>query len=444
MNKFAIILAAGKGTRMKSGRSDVSKVSFPILGRPMVKYVLEALKPLGMEKIVTVVGFGGETTKSIVEGDSEVVWQNEQKGTGHAVMMAAPALSEQEGETIICCGDTPLLTSKTLSALLSSHQTNHNDLTILTSVIDDPRGYGRIVKENGRVKRIVEHNAELFRDLKRLTPNNAAGEYYLTDVIAMFVGDGKKVATFSVADVNETMGVNDRYQLSVAAKIIQRRINKAWMLSGVSIEDPDTTYISPDSSIGQDCVIRPNTYILGGTSIGRDNVIGPSAYLERVKANNGNVIEWSHLVDTVIGSNTTLGPYLRTRKNAVIADRAHIGNFNELKNVSFGEGSKCAHLSYLGDASIGSDVNIGCGTIIANYDGANKFNSNIGDGTFIGSGTTIISPVNIGEMAFTAAGSTINEDVPAHAMAIARERQTNKEGYSDVLHERAKKLKEMK
>ena len=462
MNKFAIILAAGKGTRMKSGRSDVSKVSFPILGRPMVKYVLEALKPLGMEKIVTVVGFGGETTKSIVEGDSEVVWQNEQKGTGHAVMMAAPALADLEGETIICCGDTPLLTSKTLSALLSSHQTNHNDLTILTSVIDDPRGYGRIVKENGRVKRIVEQkdctpdeaaihevnagvyvfdNAELFRDLNRLTPNNAAGEYYLTDVIAMFVGDGKKVSTFSVADVNETMGVNDRYQLSVAAKIIQRRINKAWMLSGVSIEDPDTTYISPDSSIGQDCVIRPNTYILGGTSIGRDNVIGPSTYLERVKANNGNVIEWSHLVDTVIGSNTTLGPYLRTRKNAVIADKAHIGNFNELKNVSFGEGSKCAHLSYLGDASIGSDVNIGCGTIIANYDGVNKFSSNIGDGTFIGSGTTIISPVKIGEQAFTAAGSTINKDVPAHAMAIARERQTNKEGYSDVLHEKAKRLK---
>lgn len=458
MNKYAIILAAGKGTRMKSLRSDVSKVSFPILGRPMVRYVLEALKPLGMEKIVTIVGFGGEMTKSVVEDSSEVVWQTEQKGTGHAVMMASPVLEGKEGETIICCGDTPLLTEKSLAALLSSHETNHNALTIMTSILEHPHGYGRIVKSNGRVERIVEQkectpdeelikevnagvyvfdNVELFNDLKKLTPNNAAGEYYLTDVIAMFVESGKKVSTFSVADVNETMGVNDRYALSKAAKIIQHRINKKLMLSGVTIEDPDTAYISPNSIIGQDTIIRANTHILDHSVIGQGNVIGPNSYLERVVIGDENIVDSCHLTDVKIGNKTTLGPYFRARKNAKIDDEAHIGNFNELKNAEFGKGSKCAHLSYLGDADIGDNVNVGCGTIIANYDGVNKFHTTIGDNVFIGSGTTIISPITIGEGAFTAAGSTINKDVPPHDMAIARERQTNKTGYSDVLHKKA-------
>ena len=465
MNKFAIILAAGKGTRMKSLRSDVSKVSFPILGRPMVRYVLEALKPLGMDKIVTVVGFGGETTKSVVEDSSEVVWQNEQKGTGHAVMMASEILEDKEGMTVICCGDTPLLTDKTLSALLSSHETNHNDLTILTSIVDHPQGYGRIVKKHGRVERIVEQkdctpkeaeikevnagvyvfdNAELFKDLKRLTPNNAAGEYYLTDVIAMFVKDGKKVSTFSVADVNETMGVNDRYQLSKAEKIIRHRINKALMLSGVSIEDPDTVYVSPNSVIGQDTVIRPNTHILDHSKVGSGNVIGPNAYIERTEIGDDNIVDSCHLTDVKVGNKTTLGPYFRARKGAVIRDGARIGNFNELKNVDFGEGSKCAHLSYLGDASIGKEVNIGCGSIIANYDGVNKFSSSVGDHAFIGSGTILISPVNVGEYGFTAAGSTVNRDVEPHAMAIARSRQENKEGYADVFRVKALSKKESK
>ena len=316
MNKHAIILAAGKGTRMKSKRDEMSKVSFPILGRPMVKYVLEALKPLGFEEIVTIVGFGGEMTSSIVSKDSKVVWQKEQKGTGHAIMMTAPVLKDKDGITIVCCGDTPLLTSKTLGALLKAHEENGNDLTILTALMDDPTGYGRIYLENGQVKKIIEQrdctpeeaeinevnagvyvfdNKELFRDLDRLTPTNAAHEYYLTDVIGLFAGDGKKVGSFSIDDLDETMGVNDRYHLSIAAKKIQERINKELMLSGVTIEDPETTYISPDSTVGVDTTIRPNTFIMNGSTIGEGNVIGPNTYLDNVHIGNDNVVEFKNL-----------------------------------------------------------------------------------------------------------------------------------------------------
>lgn len=462
MGKYAIILAAGKGTRMKSAREDISKVSFPILGKPMVGYVLDALKKLNLDRIVTVVGFGGDMTKSIVEKDSEVVWQREQKGTGHAVMMASDLLKDEDGQTIICCGDTPLLTEKTLSALLSSHETNHNDLTLMTAIFDDPHGYGRIVKKNGHVCKIVEQkdcspdedaihevnagvyvfdNRELFKDLSRLTPNNAAGEYYLTDVISMFVSDGKKVNSFAVTDNKETMGVNDRYNLSKAEKVIRHRINKRWMLSGVSMEDPDTTYIGPDVELGQDCVIRPNTMILGDSKIGKDNNIGPNSYLENVTVGVNNTIEYCHITDSKIGSNNALGPYLRIRQNCVIKDSTHIGNFNELKNVTVGDDSWCMHLSYLGDSDIGANVNIGCGTIIANYDGVNKTHSSIADNAFIGSGTILISPISVGEGAFTAAGSVINKDVPPHDLAVARARQENKAGYADKLKEKALKKK---
>jgi bifunctional UDP-N-acetylglucosamine pyrophosphorylase / glucosamine-1-phosphate N-acetyltransferase len=458
MNKYAIILAAGKGTRMKSKREDISKVSFPILGRPLVKYVIEALKPIGLKELIAVIGFGGATSEAIVKDDAKVVWQKEQKGSGHAVMMAAPLLEGAEGETIVCCGDTPLLTTATLQALFDAHEKDHNALTIMTSILEDPFGYGRIVKKDGRVQCIVEQkdateeqkkitevnagvyvfdNKELFEALHHITTNNAAGEYYLTDVIGLFVKKGLKVGSFAVKDVEETLGVNDRYQLSIAAKIIQRRINKALMVSGVTIEDPESTYIAPGVKVGQDTVIRPGSFLMGNTVVGESNTIGPNCYFENVEVGDGNEIIYSHLVDTKVGNATTLGPYLRTRKGVIIHDKAHIGNFNELKNVEFGDGSKAAHLSYLGDAKIGAGVNIGCGTIIANYDGVNKFHSEIGDNAFVGSGSTIISPVHLGEGSFIAAGSTINKDVAPNDMAIARARQENKPGYAKVLHEKA-------
>ena len=463
MEKFAVILAAGKGTRMKSRRDDISKVSFPILGQPLVKYVINALKPLGFSKIVTVVGFAGETTEKIVKDDTDVVWQKEQKGTGHAVMMAAPLLEDYQGETIVCCGDTPLLTTETLGALISKHEASQNDLTVMTSVLDDPTGYGRIKKDHGKVVAIVEQkdcteaerminevnagvyvfsNRKLFAALKNLKTDNAAGEYYLTDVLGMFVKNGDRVGSFVAQNFSETLGINDRYQLANCSKLIQERINKSWMLSGVSIEDPDTTFIAPGVTIEADTIIRPNTHLVGQTKIGANNSIGPDCYFENVTIGNNNQIFYSHLVDTIVGNETALGPWLRTRGGVVIKDKAKIGNFNELKNVVFGEGSKCAHLSYLGDADIGASVNVGCGTIIANYDGVNKTHTSVKDNVFLGSGSTLISPITVEEGAFIAAGSTINSDVEAGAMAIARCRQEIKPGYAKKLREKALLTKE--
>lgn len=302
MNRYAIILAAGKGSRMKSKRDDISKVSMPILGVPVVRYILDALKPLGLTKTVSVIGYGGKTSEPIVKTDSEVVWQKEQKGSGHAVMMAAPVLEGLEGETIVCCGDTPLLRSETLAKMFAYHEEMKSDLTVLSFIPENPFGYGRIVKdEQGRFLRIVEqkdaseeeqkikevnsgvyifNNKALFESLKKITTNNAAGEYYLTDVIDIFVREDLTAYSFVVCDPKETMGINDRVQLSMAAKELQRRINKDWMLKGVSIDDPENTYISPYAEIGADTVIHPNTFVYGKSKIGENAEIGPNTYLE--------------------------------------------------------------------------------------------------------------------------------------------------------------------
>lgn len=312
MSRNAIILAAGKGSRMKSKRDDISKVSFPILGQPLVKYVINALKPLGLEKLIAVVGFGGKTSEKVVKDDCDVVWQHEQKGAGHAVMMTAPLLEGKEGETIVCCGDTPLLSSETLEKMFKYHEENHNDLTVMTFVIDNPFGYGRIIKENGRFMRIVEqrdtdeetakvkevnagvyifNNKELFEALKSLKTDNAAGEYYITDAIEIFCKKGLKTDTFCVEDITETLGVNDRAQLATAAKLLQRRINHKHMVSGVTIEDPENTYIAPGVKIGADTIIKPGSYIMGTTIIGEECVIGPNAVLTDAKVNDNEIIK---------------------------------------------------------------------------------------------------------------------------------------------------------
>ncbi len=312
MSRNAIILAAGKGSRMKSKRADISKVSFPILGQPLVKYVINALKPLGLDKLVAVVGFGGETAKKVVEGDCEVVWQHEQKGAGHAVMMTSPVLEGKDGETIVCCGDTPLLSSETLEKMFKYHEENHNDLTVMTFHIDNPFGYGRIIKENGHFIRIVEqrdtdevtakvkevnagvyifNNKELFEALKSLKTDNAAGEYYITDAIEIFVNKGLKADTFLVEDWTETLGVNDRAQLAEAAKLLQKRINHKHLISGVTIEDPTNTYIAPGVKIGQDTIIKPGSYIMGDSAIGEDCVIGPNAVIENQNIADGSIVK---------------------------------------------------------------------------------------------------------------------------------------------------------
>lgn len=312
MDRFGIILAAGKGSRMKSKRDDISKVSFPILGVPLVRYVLMALKPLGLQKTVSIIGHGGATSEKICAPYSDIVWQREQKGSGHAVMMAAPLLEGKEGQTIVCCGDTPLLKASTLEAMFKEHEESGSDLTVMTMVLENPFGYGRIVKdEKGHVLSICEqrdtdentakitevnagvyifNNKALFESLKFLTTDNAAGEYYLTDVIGIFVKDGRKVRSYTVKDTEETLGVNDRAQLAVAGKLLQKRINRDLMLSGVSIDDPDTAYISPLAKIEPDAVIRPGTFILGKSVIHSNAVIGPNAYLEDTTVKEGSIV----------------------------------------------------------------------------------------------------------------------------------------------------------
>ena len=459
MKNYAVVLAAGKGTRMKSAREDVSKVAFPILGRPMLQWVLESLKAVKFDRIVTVVGFGGKRSEEIAAPYGDVVWQKEQKGTGHAVMMAAPILAEEEGVTLVCRGDMPLLTDKTLSALLSAHGTRHDDLTVLTSFVDDPRGYGRIIKKNGSVERIVEpkdttpdieaiheinagvyvfNNRELFKFLKK-NASSSSREDYLGDVVSAFVAEGKKVSAFCINDVEQIGSVNDRYQLALATKALRNRINRRWMSFGVTLEDPDTTYIGPDATLSRDVTIRSNTHVLGNSSIGEGSIIGPDSYIENTLIGENNVIEYSHIVDCFVDNETTIGPFARLRKGTHVRDHAHIGNFTEMKNASFGVGSRAGHLSYIGDTEVGDDVNIGCGTAVANWDGVGYASSIIDDHAFIGSGSTLISPVHIGESALIAAGSTITEDVMPHDMAIARNRQENKEGYADTFKEKAEK-----
>lgn len=310
MKRFAIVLAAGKGSRMKSRRDDISKVSFPILGVPLVEYVLRALKPLNLEKTISIIGHGGATSEKIVAPLSEVVWQHEQKGAGHAVMMVAPILEGKEGQTIICCGDTPLLKTSTLEKMFAEHEKTGSDMTVMTMKLDNPFGYGRIYKDpEGHVLKIVEqrdtdaetakitevnagvyifNNKALFEALKHLTTDNAAGEYYLTDVLGIFVQEGLKVSTFVVQDIEETLGVNDRVQLAMAAKILQHRINKELMLSGVTIEDPENTYVSPLATIEPDVVLAPGTSVLGKSIVGWNSIVGPNAYLENTVVSEGS------------------------------------------------------------------------------------------------------------------------------------------------------------
>lgn len=466
MKKYAIILAAGKGTRMKSKLENKSKVSYEILKTPLVKYVLKALKPLNVDKIVTVVGFGGEVTKSIVEDESFVVWQHEQKGTGHAIMQASPVLKGKEGSTIILCGDTPLLKSSTLEKLMLEHEKNHNLLTVLGAKVPNPFGYGRLLQdENGDLLKIIEHkecseeqlkidvvntgvyvfdNKLLFEYLDLIKPNNKAGEYYLTDLIEIFKNKGHKVGVSLMYGDEEMLGINDRVQLAYATKLMKNRINTKLMLSGVSIEDPDNTYIGADVVAAPDTIIKPNTTILGKTIIGERNIIGPNTYLENMEIGDDNEIIMSHLVDSTIGHDVKVGPFARMRGHAIVEANNKVGNFVELKGAHLHNGVKSAHLTYLGDCEIGDRTNIGCGTITANYDGYNKSRTIIGKDVFVGSGSIIIAPLEVKDNAFIAAGSTLNKDVEEDALAIARCKQENKIGYSHIIKARAKAKKENK
>lgn len=449
MERFAVILAAGKGTRMKS---KLYKVLHPVLGKPMVEHVVDQLDQIGVSRQIVIVGHGAEAVQDTLGTRVEYAVQEEQLGTGHAVQMAEAELAGKSGATLVVCGDTPLLTAETLEALLAHHEAQQAKVTVLTAIADDATGYGRVVRgEDGNVTKVVEHkdaseaelaineintgtyvfdNELLFDALKQVGNNNAQGEYYLPDVISIAKEAGEVVAAHTAPTFDETIGVNDRVALSQAEAIMRKRTNERLMREGVTFMDPASTYISPDVVIGSDTVIYPGTVILGKTTIGSECVIGPNSDIRNSVIEDHAVVRQSVVTDSRIGEAAQVGPFAHLRQQAVLGANTRVGNFVEIKKSTFGDGAKASHLSYIGDASIGERVNLGCGSITVNYDGKNKFETVVEDDAFVGCNVNLIAPVKVGKGAIVAAGSTITNDVPEEALAIARERQTNKEGYT--------------
>lgn len=452
VNKNAIILAAGKGTRMKS---KLHKVLHQVCGKTMVEHVLTQLQAADIQNIVTVVGYGADTVKDALGDQVRYALQKQQLGTGHAVMQTEDLLGELAGQTLVVSGDTPLFTAATFNYLFQYHEQHHAAVTILTSKAPDPTGYGRIVRnEIGIVERIVEQkdasveeqaiheintgvycfdNQKLFAALKRLTNDNAQGEYYLTDVIGILKEEGEIVTAYQMEDFDESMGVNDRSALAKATKIMQKRINTQLMKDGVTLVDPETAYIDADVQIGQDTVIEGNVVIKGRTAIGADCLIGAGSRIEDSTLHDDVTIMSSTLERSEVHSGADVGPNSHLRPEAELGENVHVGNFCEVKKAYIGAGTKVGHLSYIGDATLGKNINVGCGVVFVNYDGTNKLHTNVGDHAFIGSNSNIVAPVNIAADSFVAAGSTITDSTEQFDMAIARARQVNKPGYAKKL-----------
>ncbi|MBP1950458.1 bifunctional UDP-N-acetylglucosamine diphosphorylase/glucosamine-1-phosphate N-acetyltransferase GlmU [Virgibacillus litoralis] len=457
VNRYAIILAAGQGTRMKS---KLYKVLHPVLGRPMLQHVIGQLNVVQLDEMVTIVGHGAEEVSDHIGDQSKLVIQEEQLGTGHAVIQAEELLKDKEGTTIVVCGDTPLITSTTYQALFDHHEREGAKATILTTKVLNPTGYGRVIRnENNEVERIVEHkdaddqellvdeintgtycfdNKALFQALQKVSNDNVQGEYYLPDVIEILRGQDEKVSASITPDFEETLGVNDRVALAQAEATMKKRINKRHMQNGVTILDPDNTYIGPDVTIEQDVLIHPGSIIKGETIIETDAEIGPHSEIINCSIGVASIIKQSVAKDSKIGSRVQIGPYAHIRPEASIGNDAKIGNFVEVKKTFIGDNSKVSHLSYIGDAEVGSNVNIGCGTITVNYDGKNKYLTTIEDDSFIGCNSNLIAPVTVGKGSYVAAGSTITKDVPEDSLSVARARQTNKEGYASRIKNRNK------
>ncbi|PRS03472.1 bifunctional UDP-N-acetylglucosamine diphosphorylase/glucosamine-1-phosphate N-acetyltransferase GlmU [Bacillus atrophaeus] len=453
--RFAVVLAAGQGTRMKS---KLYKVLHPVCGKPMVEHVVDEALKLSLAKLVTIVGHGAEDVKKQLGEKSEYALQAEQLGTAHAVKQAKPFLTGEKGVTIVICGDTPLLTAETMEAMLKEHKEKDAKATILTAVADDPAGYGRIIRsESGAVQKIVEHkdasdqerlvkeintgtycfdNEALFRVIEQVSNDNVQGEYYLPDVIEILKNEGETVAAYQTGNFQETLGVNDRVALSQAELFMKQRINKRHMQNGVSLIDPMNTYISPEAVIGSDTVIYPGTVIKGQVQIGEDSIIGPHSEIENSSIGSRTVIKQSVVNNSKVGNDVNIGPFAHIRPESTIGNEVKIGNFVEVKKTQFGDRSKASHLSYVGDAEVGEDVNLGCGSITVNYDGKNKFLTKIEDGAFIGCNSNLVAPVTVGKGAYVAAGSTVTEDVPGEALAIARARQVNKDDYVKKIHKK--------
>lgn len=449
MNLETIILAAGKGTRMKS---NLPKVLHKVNGKPMVQHIIDAAKKAGSEREVVIIGAGAKLVQEKIS-DVEFVVQEEQLGTGHAVLSAKENFAQSDGTVLILCGDTPLLTAQLLKDFVATHTSSNCAATVMTADMPDPKGYGRVIhNEDNTFKKIVEDkdanvdekqirevNAgvycfdvrKLFGAIDKVTNDNAQGEYYLPDVLPILMADGERVGTFKADYAEETLGINTRVQLAAAGRVLRVRKERELMENGVTIIDPNTTFIDTDVEVGQDTIIYPNTYLEGQTTIGANCEIGPDVRFINMTVGNNVKIQFSYCHDATIDNDVTIGPYVHVRPGSKIHDRVKVGNFVEIKNSEIGEGSKLPHLQYIGDSDVGKNVNVGCGTVTCNYDGKKKHRTKIGDYAFIGCNTNLVAPVNIGNGAYIAAGSTITKDVQKNTLAIARARQVNVFDWND-------------
>ena len=443
--KSAIVLAAGKGTRMKSSKN---KVMHEVLGKPMIGHVVDRLSSIDVDEVVMVVGHQASAIQDYLKDRVIYAMQEPQQGTGHAVMQAT-ALEGKSGDTLILYGDCPLISVETMKTMFEHNQ--GKALTVLTAVLEDPAQYGRIVRdEQGNILKIVEFkdasdeerkikeintgiycvsNELLFKHLADLTNDNVQKEYYLTDLVEIFAKHRYDVQGLVVEDINEVMGVNDRFDLLKASNWLQNKINTRLMQEGVTFIDPTATYVDEDVVIGEDTILYPNVYITSGSVLGKRNEILPNTMIHNSQIGDDNVIDSSRIMDSRIDNDVTVGPFAHLRNGTVIESKNRIGNFVEFKNSRLGFDSRCAHLTYVGDADVGSKVNFGCGVVTVNYDGKNKFKTIIKDGAFIGSNVNLIAPITVGENAVVAAGTTANKDVLDGEMAIGRSRQENKTGY---------------
>ncbi|MDD3364427.1 MAG: bifunctional UDP-N-acetylglucosamine diphosphorylase/glucosamine-1-phosphate N-acetyltransferase GlmU [Syntrophomonas sp.] len=444
MKFTAVILAAGKGVRM---RSQLPKVVHRVAGKPMVVHVADAARQAGVDRIVLVVGHGRQAVEDLfTPGVVEFAIQEEQLGTGHALMQAQEKVGQDE-TILVLAGDTPLLQAATLQGLIDYHRESGAVATVLSTEVDDPFGYGRIIRDaSGSFQGIIEEKdaseadkiireinsgmyclqvQDAFAALAGISASNAQGEYYLTDMLQILKDEGKKVEIFRMDAREDIYGINDRVQMAQAEEILRRRKNEALMRNGVSIIDPRSTFIDSEVEIASDTIIYPGTMIEGRTVIGSGCEIGPGTRITSSSIGNNVLIENSRIKEAQVGDECTIGPFAYLRPQAILHRGVKVGDFVEIKKSTLGEGSKAPHLSYIGDAIVGKKVNIGAGTITCNYDGINKWETVLEDGVFIGSNTNLVAPVKVGANSVTGAGSTITRDVPANTLAVERAEQKN-------------------
>lgn len=451
MKNYGLILAAGKGTRMQT---DLPKCAFPILRKPMIEYIVDEMEKSVIDEVVTIVGHKKEVIMDILKQRSSFAEQKEQLGTAHAVKAAKEILGGKEGTTFIIPGDVPLITKNLINKAFSAHDEMGNDLTIISMVVEYPKGYGRIVRDEYQtITGIVEeldllesqkeinevntgiyliNNKVLFEIIDEIEMNPIKKEYYLTDIVKL-MHKKYKVNTLRARHENETMGINDLYGIGVAEKYLRETINQEHMLNGVSIVNPATVTIGQSVTIERGTTIYPNTTITGKSRIKKNAIIGPNTEIHSGEIDEFAEVKHSFVYNSKIGKYTTVGPFAHIRDNAKIGDNCRIGNYVEIKKSQIGDHTKIAHLSYVGDSIVGRNVNFGAGSITVNYDGLKKHQTIIGDDVFIGCNVNLIAPISIGDNVFLAAGSTVTQDVPTGSMAIARNRQVNKSDYYENL-----------